>query len=86
LLNVGEASDPDPYTPGSIKLLMVGSGTGELAAGGDVVDVRWQRSSTGPFSILNAATGKAQTMPAPPLWIELVPPAASVTFPARLAS
>lgn len=80
VLNVGEQPDPDPYTPGSIKLDMTGQGTGELAADGREVAVRWERSATGPFTILNAQGTSPQAMPAPPLWIELVPPVATVTF------
>lgn len=80
VLYVGEAADPDPYTPGSIKLLMTGEGSGQLAADGEVVPVRWQRSAAGPFKILDAAGSAAQAMPAPPLWIELVPTGTTVTF------
>ena len=86
ILNVGEAPDPDPYTPGSIKLLMTGSGTGELNANGEEVAVRWQRTATGPFTILNAAGTARQAMPATPLWIELLPPEGAVTYPAKLGS
>jgi hypothetical protein len=78
VLFVAEAPDPDPYTPGSIKLLMTGAGTGELAAGGRVVAVRWRREAGAPFEIL-ALGGGAQAMPAPPLWVELVPTGTPVT-------
>jgi hypothetical protein len=86
LLNVGQEWDPDAYTPGALKLLMTGHGTGELAADGREVAVRWERTATGPFRIVTATGQAPQPIPAPPLWVELVPPVASVTFGAAKAA
>jgi hypothetical protein len=78
VLFVGEAPDPDPSTPGSVRLDMTGQGQGLLVAEGRAVSVRWRRSPGEPFRVL-APDGAPQPMPAPPLWIELVPPGASVS-------
>jgi hypothetical protein len=77
-----EAPDPDPYTPGAIRLDMTGQGQGWLAANGRVVAVRWTRQAGKPFRILTAGGKGAQPLPPPPLWVELVPTSASVSWSA----
>jgi len=73
VLFVGEAPDPDPYTPLSIKLLMTGQGKGEVAADGRLLPVVWKRTEGQPFQILAANGTTPQALPAAPVWIELVP-------------
>jgi hypothetical protein len=74
-----QSPDPDPYTPGSIKLAMTGRGPGYLAADGYMVPIVWRRSAGQPFTIDNQSGSALQRIPAPPLWVELVPYASAVS-------
>ena len=72
--------DPDPYTPGSIKLAMTGSGPGYLAAGGRIWHIEWHRSSARPFTFTRPGGPGPVLIPPAPLWVELMPAQAGVAY------
>ena len=74
-----QSPDPDPYTPGSIKLAMTGQGPGYLAADGHMVQVTWTREAGHPFVIETRSGHGLEPIPAPPLWVELIPYASAVS-------
>lgn len=71
--------DPDPYTPLSVKLAMTGTGIGYLAAEGHMIPVTWTRTAGAPFVIDTKGGNRLQPIPAPPLWVELIPYASAIT-------
>lgn len=78
ILVVSDAPDPDPYTPGALKMLWSLGGKAWVLQGGRRVAATWAVDAVGlpQVTVSGAAVGSGGG----PYWYEVVPTAADVTF------
>ena len=80
ILVARQAPDPDPHTPGALKILWQDGGTAWVLRGGVRLEGSWSQGTNGLPVVRAAGGGVLPAGSRTPIWYELVPYASDVSF------